>query len=338
MKNYIRKVIRNLPETNSSSSHSVVICTDKTSLLDPNDNPLNMDDNGVITVPCYESFGWEWERTNSPMTKLQYLCGLLWDRDNPKKIKRLINVVLNFTGANKILFEWAENKKRDTSDLEDDYNNDGAPEIDHNSRDIVYEIAESNETIKDFIFNNNSWLFLGNDNSESPNGFYDVFEKENDIDAIISFEFGYNLGRVDIPISQFPSEISRDSGRSNSIVNELYCNCEDQLDDLVFDKSTNTYIYKSEYDSDFYKSNIMTIVDYEASLNVFPGNITFCDPNLVRKIREDISNALSNIIIDDRKERRNIYNQIYRDNLLANKDNIILIPFHIKSIEFGDIL
>lgn len=49
---------KNLPETNSSSSHSVVICVDPNSLVDT----LPMDSEGVIHVPRRsESFGWEYE-------------------------------------------------------------------------------------------------------------------------------------------------------------------------------------------------------------------------------------------------------------------------------------
>ncbi len=72
----IKQVIRkNLPETNSSSSHSVVICVDPNSLVDT----LPMDSEGVIHVPRRsESFGWEYEKYNDPMT-LFHIFVLLQD-------------------------------------------------------------------------------------------------------------------------------------------------------------------------------------------------------------------------------------------------------------------
>ena len=148
----IKQVIRkNLPETNSSSSHSVVICVDPNSLVDT----LPMDSEGVIHVPRRsESFGWEYEKYNDPMTKLQYVCGIIWKyKSNRKKVKLLKEIVLGYTGAKDIVFDWEENRSSDdiVEEDEDYYWDSGAPEIDHNSSDIFPEIMESARSIKFYI-------------------------------------------------------------------------------------------------------------------------------------------------------------------------------------------
>ena len=60
----IKKVVRaNLPETNSSSSHSVVICTDPKYLVKPGDSEFNLTlrDDGVLYIKNRgEDFGWDY--------------------------------------------------------------------------------------------------------------------------------------------------------------------------------------------------------------------------------------------------------------------------------------
>ena len=66
----IRKVFRiGLPETNSSSSHSVTISMTN-NFQDPKVWNLYPNEDGIIHVPGSISFGWEWE--NIMMFSLNY--------------------------------------------------------------------------------------------------------------------------------------------------------------------------------------------------------------------------------------------------------------------------
>lgn len=132
------------------------------------------------------------------MTKLQYVCGIIWKyKSNRKKVKLLKEIVLGYTGAKDIVFDWEENRSSDdiVEEDEDYYWDSGAPEIDHNSSDIFPEIMESARSIKNFIFNSRSWLYLGNDNSDAPEGFYE--EETDDPEIIVSVDYGGDIGRVD---------------------------------------------------------------------------------------------------------------------------------------------
>lgn len=219
----IKQVIRkNLPETNSSSSHSVVICVDPNSLVDT----LPIDSEGVIHIPRRsESFGWEFEKYNDPMTKLQYVCGIIWKyKSNRKKVKLLKEIVLRYTGAKDIVFDWEENRS-DTDIVEEDedyYWDSGAPEIDHNSSDIFPEIMESAKSIKNFIFNSRSWLYLGNDNSDAPKGFYE--EETDDPEIIVSVDYGGDIGRVDFEYNESVNCDIEDNLKCESLISYVVYN------------------------------------------------------------------------------------------------------------------
>lgn len=219
----IKQVIRkNLPETNSSSSHSVVICVDPNSLVDT----LPIDSEGVIHIPRRsESFGWEFEKYNDPMTKLQYVCGIIWKyKSDRKKVKLLKEIVLRYTGAKDIVFDWEENRS-DTDIVEEDedyYWNSGAPEIDHNSSDIFPEIMESAKSIKNFIFNSRSWLYLGNDNSDAPKGFYE--EETDDPEIIVSVDYGGDIGRVDFEYNESVNCDIEDNLKCESLISYVVYN------------------------------------------------------------------------------------------------------------------
>lgn len=145
MKKLIR---RGVFETNSSSSHSVSIGIqeDKQFILDT----IYPDENGVITITG-EEFGWEWFKHNDAMTKAQYAAQQF--KYDEESLETLKEVIMEQTGAEDVVF-----------DLEDGY-------IDHDSHGIIEK-----STLRDFIFNKNSWLFGGNDNSTVDPIFYHVPE------------------------------------------------------------------------------------------------------------------------------------------------------------------
>lgn len=250
-KRKIKKVIRvGLPETNSSSSHSVSINLSN-DLIMPGDPRFNLKiRKGILYVPEYkstgsaDSFGWETEKYNDPKTKLQYVCGILCtdyeSRSGLIKIAKFKRLLRSILGVKDIKFEWDtkfskdlkkyRDKHKNGYDEEDDsYPYRNCPEINHNSHDIFEEIIESPETIKKFIFNPKSWLYLGNDNSDYPKFFYEEswVEFEEDKPEYYGYiEFPDPIGRLDfdIPYMDFyDGWCSKES---------LLSNCTD-LDDLL---------------------------------------------------------------------------------------------------------
>jgi hypothetical protein len=145
----MKKLIRHsVFETNSSSSHSVSIA-DKTKdfVLDT----IYPNQDGVIVLTGGE-FGWEYFKHNDAYTKANYAAQAL----GPNSV--LEDIIIEQTGANAVIFN-----------TESGY-------IDHDSYGLI---STNKETLRNFIFNKNSWLFGGNDNSEPDPTFYHVPEYKN---------------------------------------------------------------------------------------------------------------------------------------------------------------
>ena len=188
MKIDIKEKIRlNLPETNSSSSHSLVIGYDNH--LKSKEDVLRelesyIDDSGILNVGSAE-FGWEDGKYNSVYEKLQYLVaiscsyhGVGFDEEDfsdKVKVHKLLGkverIVKNYTGLREVKF-----------DIE-------GSNVDHQSVHLYSDILESNITIKKFLFSDQSWIFLGNDNGGPELG---GLEMSNE-------DFDYGLLRVHIP-------------------------------------------------------------------------------------------------------------------------------------------
>lgn len=162
MKKLIRKGVF---ETNSSSSHSISLATeDKQFVLDT----LYPDQNGVVTI-YGDEYGWEWFKHNDAQTKASYAAQSFANDDS--RLDVLKEIIMEQTGADDVNFVG----------LNDGY-------IDHDSYGIV---PTSREELKNFIFNKNSWLFGGNDNSSPKPEFYHVPEYRDG--RLINPEFKYEL-------------------------------------------------------------------------------------------------------------------------------------------------
>lgn len=184
---------------------------DDSSLIKPGDPEWDVTiEDGVLKIPKRESFGWEYFKTNSILTKLHYLCGIyccdITEISGKKNITKLKKILKNLFGVRDVEFAWAVEYRERLKEVEDpeeaywDY-----PEIDHNSHDIFEEITENIEVIRHYLFSRNSWLYGGNDNSDSPEGFYNESEKRNkEPKAILSLDLGGDFGRVDWEVIRFP--------------------------------------------------------------------------------------------------------------------------------------
>jgi len=136
-------------ETNSSSTHSITITPNSSGILDTI-NPIN----GVISLTGGE-FGWEWKKFNSSLKKANYAA--VYVRNDVNKRNMLVDVIKEHTGAKSV---------------EIDLNINGY--IDHQSLDIADKAFTDKDSLKNWLFNPESWLFTGNDNEKPPPNFYDV--------------------------------------------------------------------------------------------------------------------------------------------------------------------
>ena len=169
-----------MPETNSSSSHAVII--GRGNLVK---DSLKIDDDGIIRIPGNVSFGWDLEIFKDPLSKIQYAAGLL-GRGSSKRLNLLKSVIKNYTGAKDVEFCWG-------------YNSGDYPEVDHQSSDLFFEVWESPATLKDFIFSEDSMIITGNDN-----GGMELLEKYRDellCNATVTIDFSeIGLGEVDFRV------------------------------------------------------------------------------------------------------------------------------------------
>ncbi len=135
----MKKLIREgVFETNSSSAHSISLGKDtgKAFVLDT----IYPDSNGNITIYGGE-FGWEFDRHHDARTKASYAL------TSGVSLDLLRDIIMEQTGAKSVSF-WP-----------------GDGYVDHESVGVCPNDLES---LREFIFNKNSWLFTGNDNSTEP--------------------------------------------------------------------------------------------------------------------------------------------------------------------------
>lgn len=204
MKDIKITVRENLPETNSSSSHSVAIRMDNQVWCK---DPLPVAPDGYLYVKG-EDFGREWDEFHGPLPKIQYAAALV--AGSFEDLSRLEKVICSFTGIKGVIWtwipEWYESLIKYSSNpeelrwrLADDER--GFPEVDHESRDLYLDIFESDETLKTFIFDLGTTLYLGADGEEDDSKRFNYFAK-NITEPIGCFRVNLPapIGRVDIPI------------------------------------------------------------------------------------------------------------------------------------------
>lgn len=204
----MKKLIRhNVWETNSSSSHSISIADDnKEFVLDY----IYPDQNGVITLDGGE-FGWEWFKHNDALTKANYVAA------SYGLIEALKEAIIEQTGASDVIY-------RGSSDYDSNWSY-----VDHDS----YGVAPSTkEDIKKFIFNKNSWLFGGNDNSEADPTFYDVpeFKDGKQILPIYKYILKIDGFKRTTKFKEYPNEEMIRDGLS-SLLSRVYLHENGYFDD-----------------------------------------------------------------------------------------------------------
>lgn len=153
----MQQIRRGVFETNSSSSHSIVI--DRSCALYETIYP---DDEGKIVLTGGQ-FGWGYEEHNDAFTKANYMAVFISEgtssaHEQLGRQEMFIRVICEHTGAKEVVFDFDTN----------DWKHPNHSYIDHQSNwqggGAGHEALESEETLKNFIFNPNSTLIIDNDN------------------------------------------------------------------------------------------------------------------------------------------------------------------------------
>lgn len=162
----MKQVRRNVFETNSSSTHSVVRVHDA---MENNELPIEYIDGEPFVVVRCDDFGWSWDLFTDAYTKLQYLCTFVVhqtpvDTESPdfyeaytqtEEFELIRDAIYSVTGYN----------LRVESNDDDGYKSYGY--IDHDSVHVAANIIRGGK-IEDFVFNCTVGLLTGNDNSDKP--------------------------------------------------------------------------------------------------------------------------------------------------------------------------
>jgi len=141
---------QNVFETNSSSTHSISIATETNGVLM---DTIAVNSEGIVEIECGE-FGWEIETFNYVTDRLAYAATYAKNYASDEEMEMFKDVIRNQTGANDITFINVSNYG---SHQDFGY-------IDHQSIDVVQEAFTDKETLRQFIFNPNSWFKTDNDN------------------------------------------------------------------------------------------------------------------------------------------------------------------------------
>ena len=341
IKNKIKIVERAgwLAETNSSSSHALSICGEPDFYAKPGDPEFDLDiRDGILYVPNrIEDFGWDYEKSNSCQTKLQYVCGLMFNNYQPlhkqKEPKRLELILKNYLGVKKVVFEWEKDYlDRYKTGEKPDYM--CSPEIDHQSySDSKEEITESNKTIIDFIFNKKSWFFGGNDNSDAPDGYYSelskngrqVYEDSTEDNATVTLLFGGTLGNVDFRINLYSSD-RRVSINDPDLIGKI--NAFDNirlLDNIVYSSEKGFVVTGDDNNIPRSRSNSYFRVQFDYLDKNNKCFVVFLNSSGEEEYMKLLKNRM-NTPIDMREIAENI-----------GRMNKILVPVKLVSDEFGEI-
>jgi hypothetical protein len=146
--NMPRKIRLGVFETNSSSAHTITIAESVSGIYES----LPVSDQGVIILEGGD-FCDEWEKFNDAITKANYAAQ--FTENYEEYVPMLIDVIKEHTGADIVIV---------------------APTgyLDHDSTEVGLDAFKSKETLKEFLFSPNSWLFLGSSRDVAPPNFYDV--------------------------------------------------------------------------------------------------------------------------------------------------------------------
>lgn len=208
MKNIRSKVF----ETNSSSTHSISIYPATSGMYDT----IVPDDHGAIVL-VGGTFGWEWEKYADAFTKANYAA--IFAHGDTALESMLKSVIKDHTGAKEVIFNFNT----------EDYDGENYSYIDHQSGRAeggdAGQAFSTPQTLKDWIFHPESWLFTGNDNDESPPNFYDV-----ELDFIYTHELSVEGVNLIAKFQEYPSENKMIEALNKLMRNHPICDYSNSTD------------------------------------------------------------------------------------------------------------
>jgi hypothetical protein len=239
MKKLVRKGVY---ETNSSSSHSVSIASDdKEFVLDT----LYPDQRGIVTVNGDE-FGWDWFKANDAETKASYVAQSY--RYDDYLLETLKEVIMEQTGAEDVVF----------SGLDGGY-------VDHDSSGIA---PTTKHEIRNFVFNKNSWLFGGNDNSSAAPDFYDVPEIRDG--RMVMPEYKYELSfeglKETVKFKEYPDDENIEKAINSligdaSVTKDGYINTDNSIYFQISKPRNRYYNFSYFIEQDFSTGNVRLLLE-----------------------------------------------------------------------------
>lgn len=147
-------------ESNSSSSHTLVIGDISVPLIKELSQLGFLDKSGNFVITGNTRFGWEWEIWDCPSDKASYLridCD-----NNDQRVNRLREIIGKNVGveAYRVIFDGIDDDDPDT--LYSYY-------IDHQSAGTSAEVFDGDDdAVWNFIMNPSAKILGGNDNSDGP--------------------------------------------------------------------------------------------------------------------------------------------------------------------------
>lgn len=189
------KIVRRamVPETNSSSSHVVAIYSGNYGSVKDLEDFISLDGK-TLTIPGGVEFGRCTEEYGDVLSKMQYACyGILGYCKQNRPIFE--EVVKDFLGVENIIYNWYDEDEFEEwteQNPDEEIDNcpllygpngerlDEPPIIDHESVEVMQNMVyESKETLRDFIFSENSWLFSGEETTD-PKNYYSALANIGD--------------------------------------------------------------------------------------------------------------------------------------------------------------
>ena len=261
-----------LPETNSSSSHAIVIndLNDKEYLSELLEY-INSDN--ILELPSSGDFDFgncSFSSSNNIIKKIMFVIALFstrtWGNDSIIKISKFLNylgnIIKSFTGVKDVKFESISKYNEMLGNFEDDsdyesfedidyeYRTCSFGNVDHQSMDLYEELFQNKDTLKNFIFSKDSWLFLGSDCYNMDIKIYEILSEEykDELEELTNYatiDFGSNLGKVDIPLNN-----------SGSIINDIMCGRDNLVESIRY--KDGLYTISSDYSGITKDDNVLS--------------------------------------------------------------------------------
>jgi hypothetical protein len=234
----MKKIVRTgVFETNSSSSHSLSVAREDQEFVYDTIYP---DQNGVINVTG-EEFGWGWSKHNDSMTKLAYVFQDAHESD----YDLIKEVVMKQTGATEVNFD------------------ENGGYIDHDGVGTTDDIRCNSEDLRNFIFNKNSWLFIGNDNSNPDPTFFHVPEFKDGKQFLPEYKYELVIEGLDktTKFMSYPDDQLIEDG-IDSLLDHAYLSENGRFiieDSIYFQISRTRNLYEKSYSlhQDYSKSEVL---------------------------------------------------------------------------------